>query len=183
MRLSSSNAVIPHSVPGLVYGNVRVASWRVRTHAIHHRVHVRLADPDDAEAIAEIDPEYTVDKAREEISRDVSRVHVAIESDDATDTRAGLVVGWLAAWHVPPHELQIIQITVSPVKRRRGIGRLLLRTALDAYVSSVDQTVLEVREDNTAALGLYEWAGFERAGPVRKNYYRDGCGAVCMIKR
>jgi len=133
---------------------------------------VREAQSDDAEAIGAFDEEYTASKARDEITRAISRVYVALDETD--------LVGWLAAWHVPPHELQIIQITVSPAKRRRGIGRLLLQTALEAYGPSVEQVVLEVREDNAAAISLYERHGFERAGPVRKNYYKDGCSAVNM---
>ena len=133
---------------------------------------VREAQSDDAEAIGAFDEEYTASKARDEITRAISRVHVALDETD--------LVGWLAAWHVPPHELQIIQITVSPAKRRRGIGRLLLQTALEAYGPSVEQVVLEVREDNAAAISLYERHGFERVGPVRKNYYKDGCSAVNM---
>jgi ribosomal protein S18 acetylase RimI-like enzyme len=137
---------------------------------------VREATVEDAASIAAFDLEYSVRDAREEIERGISRVHVA--QDDSAGSE---VVGWLAAWLIPPHELQIIQITVSPATRRRGVGSMLIQTALDTYGPSVSQIVLEVREDNVAARGLYEKLGFVPLGAVRKNYYADGAGAVCMV--
>jgi ribosomal protein S18 acetylase RimI-like enzyme len=136
---------------------------------------VREATADDANAIAAFDREYSVCQAREEIERGISRVHVALD-----DGAGNEVVGWLAAWLVPPYELQIIQITVSPAMRRQGVGSMLLQTAIDTYGPSVSQVVLEVRENNVAACGLYEKVGFARLGAVRKNYYADGAGALCM---
>ena len=58
---------------------------------------------------------------------------------------------------------------------------MLLQTAIDTYGPSVSQVVLEVRENNVAACGLYEKVGFARLGAVRKNYYADGAGALCMV--
>lgn len=139
------------------------------------RVSIRDATVEDAAAIAAIDNEYSAEQAREEIGRGISRVCVVHDSD-------GSVVAWLSAWHVPPHELQIIQITVSPSKRRQGIGRMLLQSALDTYGPSVSEVVLEVREDNMAARALYDKLGFTQLGSVRKNYYADGTGAVCMVR-
>ncbi len=137
---------------------------------------VREATVEDAAAIAAFGGEYSEHQAREEIERGISRVHVAQDDGGGNE-----VVGWLAAWLVPPHELQIIQITVSPATRRRGVGSMLLQTAIDTYGPSVSQVVLEVREDNVAACRLYEKLGFARLGAVRKNYYADGVDAVCMI--
>ncbi len=148
----------------------------VRPMAAQPTATAREATAEDAAAIAAFDGEYSVEKAREEIERGISRVHVAQDVSAQNE-----IVGWLAAWHVPPHELQIIQLTVSPAARRRGVGSMLLQTALDAHGSSVSQVVLEVREDNVAALRLYEKLGFARLGTVRKNYYSDGTDALCMI--
>jgi ribosomal-protein-alanine N-acetyltransferase len=145
-----------------------------------HDITVRIATSEDAVSIDHIEREsasstsWSLDQVTEEINRSLSKVHVAEER--------GAVVGWLSAWHIPGHELQIIQITVSPGRRRRGIATTLLCEALTVYGSSVEQTVLEVREDNHAARRLYEKIGFRVVGSVRKNYYPDGAGAVSMIK-
>lgn len=151
---------------------------RVLCRSENPAVRVRFATPDDAEGIAAIEPDsssWSIHQVTEELGRAVSRVHVAEEGHR--------VVGWLSSWYVPPHELQIIQIAVSSSKRRRGIATSLLNAVLDAYGPSVEQTVLEVREDNTPARGLYEKLGFVPLGAVRKKYYADGTGAVCMVRR
>ena len=58
-------------------------------------------------------------------------------------------------------ELEILNIAVSPERRRQGLGRRVLGMALQ----------LEVRESNTPAIGLYESFDFRPVGR-RRNYYR-----------
>lgn len=59
----------------------------------------------------------------------------------------------------------IANIAVDPGYRRKGIGRALTRRALDhARAKGVDEIWLHVRDDNSAAIKLYESLGFvERA--------------------
>jgi ribosomal-protein-alanine N-acetyltransferase len=60
---------------------------------------------------------------------------------------------------------------VAPTTRRRGCGRQLLSAALArATREGARRVILEARESNTAALGLYRGLGFRRDG-VRPNYY------------
>ena len=83
-------------------------------------------------------------------------------------------------------EGQITNIAVHPDHRRKGLGaaivRALLRHAKDARLESVS---LEVRVSNTAAIKLYEQAGFVEAGR-RKGFYQkpteDALVMVCKIK-
>ena len=83
-------------------------------------------------------------------------------------------------------EGQITNIAVHPDYRRKGLGaailRSLLRHAKDAKLESVS---LEVRVSNTAAIKLYEQAGFVEAGR-RKGFYQkpteDALVMVCKIK-
>jgi ribosomal protein S18 acetylase RimI-like enzyme len=62
---------------------------------------------------------------------------------------------------------QISNVAVLDGYRGRGIGRSLVETALDAIVQRNGQTAyLYVREDNPAALHLYESLGFRRVDRV-----------------
>lgn len=60
---------------------------------------------------------------------------------------------------------QIANVAVSPAHRGRGISRMLMETALE-YIDEMDGNwaVLQVRQSNPIALGLYERMGFERMG-------------------
>jgi ribosomal-protein-alanine N-acetyltransferase len=76
-----------------------------------------------------------------------------------------------------PGEAQVLNLTVSPGARRRGLARALLRRFLDDAVRlGAEQCFLEVRLSNTAAIGLYRGEGF---APVarRAGYYPAAVGA------
>ena len=70
-------------------------------------------------------------------------------------------------------EADITNVAVSPDLRKRGIGhRLLEKLLLMADERGIAAIYLEVRVSNTAAITLYEHAGFRVCGQ-RKNYYTD----------
>ncbi|MGB6202383.1 tRNA (adenosine(37)-N6)-threonylcarbamoyltransferase complex dimerization subunit type 1 TsaB [Mycolicibacter algericus] len=77
----------------------------------------------------------------------------------------------------PPFEFEVHTIGVDPAHQGRGIGRRLLADLLDYADGGVVH--LEVRTDNTAAIGLYRDVGFVETG-VRKRYYRNGADAYMM---
>ncbi|RJQ54853.1 MAG: ribosomal-protein-alanine N-acetyltransferase [Nitrospiraceae bacterium] len=66
----------------------------------------------------------------------------------------------------------LLNITVLPESRRKGIAGMLLSEALDELrrTKPATQLTLEVRQSNTAAIRLYEKFGFKVTGK-RKNYY------------
>jgi ribosomal-protein-alanine N-acetyltransferase len=75
-------------------------------------------------------------------------------------------------WHV-------MNVSVDPAHRRRGIASTLLRSLLDR-VGDDAQLTLEVRTSNIGAVALYEGFGFRSAG-IRPRYYQDnGEDAVIM---
>lgn len=78
--------------------------------------------------------------------------------------RAGVRDGRIVAYGVlmhAPGEAQILNVTVAPQARRRGLGRELVRRFLrDAEAFGADQVFLEVRASNAAAIGLYRGEGF-----------------------
>lgn len=79
-------------------------------------------------------------------------------------------------------DAEILNIAVAPSFRRRGLGKELM-LALENYAKNkgAERLLLEVREGNLAARGLYEKQGFLAFG-VRKNYYKDGENAIVMQK-
>lgn len=75
---------------------------------------------------------------------------------------------------------QIARIAVMPDYRRKGVGRRLLQDLKErASQAGCEFLRLEVRESNLAAQGLYEEAGFLKAG-ITKHYYSNGESAIVM---
>jgi ribosomal-protein-alanine N-acetyltransferase len=70
-----------------------------------------------------------------------------------------------------PGEAQVLNISVVPDARREGFGRALLTQFIDdARRLGAEQCFLEVRVSNSAAIALYEGAGFARIAR-RTSYY------------
>ena len=68
-------------------------------------------------------------------------------------------------------EAYITNIAVLPGFRRKGIARLLLRSAISGSKGrGCEFITLEVRQNNAAAISLYESFGFAKEG-IRKNFY------------
>lgn len=72
-------------------------------------------------------------------------------------------------------EAEVLTFCVAPEQRRAGLGSRLLTTALPRLrLFGAQRVLLEVAEDNAAALALYRRFGFEEVGQ-RPNYYsREG---------
>ena len=74
----------------------------------------------------------------------------------------------------------ITNIAVKPRYRRRGIGKIIVKTlVLKAKEKDIYDIALEVNENNEAALKLYEKCGFIRVG-IRKKYYNNKDNAIIM---
>ncbi len=81
------------------------------------------------------------------------------------------VLGYMCFWIIGD-EMQIANVAVDPSWRRKGIGRGLLRFALEfAQSRGVRLVVLEVRSSNVGAQHLYRSLGFRVVG-TRKGYYQ-----------
>jgi ribosomal-protein-alanine N-acetyltransferase len=93
--------------------------------------------------------------------------------------RAGLFLARLA---VP--EAEVLAIGVVPAHRRRGIGRHLLAEGLQRLAAAGANTVLlEVAVGNTAAVFLYEGAGFVEIGRRRDYYVTRRLRADALVLR
>jgi ribosomal-protein-alanine N-acetyltransferase len=78
---------------------------------------------------------------------------------------------------------RLYSIAVADEARGRGLGEALLEAAEDAARARNCQRMrLEVRQDNSAAIRLYERHGYRRFG-ARQSYYEDGADAWRYEKR
>ncbi len=91
---------------------------------------------------------------------------------DAAD--AGLATG--APWRGRDGVAGLFGMWVAPEARGRGVGRALVAAVVDwSRTGGFERLVLNVADDNRAAIGLYTRAGFEPTGatatlpPPREN--------------
>jgi len=97
---------------------------------------------------------------------------VAVEEDDVT--------GYLVVWQ--DKGAHVANIAVDPARRRRGIGRRLMKAAEAFGRSRRERRVwLEVRERNLGAQQFYLDLGFRPAGR-RQGYYSNGEDALLLAK-
>jgi len=91
----------------------------------------------------------------------------------------GEVAGFIVGVVYPDRKAingHILTIDVSPKHRRKGIGRVLLQEMESIFVQKgVQASLLEVREDNAAAISLYLKLGYKEMGRL-ENYYGDAHG-------
>jgi [ribosomal protein S18]-alanine N-acetyltransferase len=93
---------------------------------------------------------------------------VACEGNQTNSPIVGMIGFWMMVG-----EAHIITIAVRRTHRRRGIGDLLLRSALELAKSlEAFAMTLEVRRSNMEAQSLYAKHGFTERG-FRKNYYDE----------
>ena len=84
---------------------------------------------------------------------------------------AGTVSGY-GIMSIAAAEAHILNLCIDPELRRLGCGRRLLDVMLSkAQEAEVNKVFLEVRPTNSAALYLYEKAGFEQVG-ILPDYYQ-----------
>ncbi|NLE43481.1 MAG: ribosomal protein S18-alanine N-acetyltransferase [Chloroflexi bacterium] len=89
------------------------------------------------------------------------------------------IIGYLGV-RLKPDSAHISTIAVHPDWRGRGLGELLLFTAIEkGWELDQDQITLEVRASNTVAQSLYRKYGFRFTG-IDHGYYRDGEDAWLM---
>lgn len=82
-------------------------------------------------------------------------------------------------------EANLLLMAIHPNQQGKGLGYILLDHSIQQLKNHPIQIFLEVRESNTAAIGLYEKIGFHQID-LRKNYYPNVDGskehAVIMVK-
>lgn len=94
----------------------------------------------------------------------------AWQSEQASVSKPSRLIGY-AMLTLGPFDAEIEAIGVLPDCRRHGVaGRLMERMMALAKQARSERLLLDVRETNTAAIGLYQAFGFNIDGR-RKGYY------------
>jgi len=140
---------------------------------------VRRAVPADVPAVSRLEDECLgVDAWSEGLVREgiagalPTVIYLVAEIDDAVVGHAVVSTAGDIA------ELQ--RIAVGAAHRRSGVASALLAEALEvAGRTEADRLLLEVREDNQAALAFYARSGFTEIDR-RPRYYADGATAVVL---
>lgn len=137
---------------------------------------VRVATPGYARVLAAIHAEAFAAPWSEEdfatLLRDPGALALMIV--DPTEEPAGFIF-----CRATLDEAEILTFAVRPACRRRGLAtRLLADAGARLAAGGVDNLLLEVAEDNTAARALYEALGFVPVGRRRGYYARPGGPAV-----
>ncbi len=142
-------------------------------------VRVRRAAAGDAAAVTDLEETclghdaWSAGLLAEVVAGEVPTVHALVAE------AGGAVVGY-AAGSLVADVAELQRLAVLPGHRRRGTAGLLLDRLLAlARDAGAVRLLLEVREDNTGALGFYAAAGFAEVGR-RPRYYRDGEAAVVL---
>jgi ribosomal-protein-alanine N-acetyltransferase len=133
---------------------------------------IRAALPEDAAAIAALDPTWTAEQLAGTLDLPTTLAYLVYDD-------AGALIGHVIANAVADIG-EIVLIAVDPAVRRQGIARRLMRLIADEWrARGVVEAWLEVRIANGAAIGLYQSEDW-REVDIRKGYYRDGTDALVM---
>jgi ribosomal-protein-alanine N-acetyltransferase len=133
---------------------------------------LRPATPDDADELARAHAEaFDASWTAQDIAVLMQGSGAfAILSEDEDGKATGFILGRALAG-----EAEILTLAVAPQARRAGLGRALVEAlAGQASALGAKALFLEVAADNTAAIALYESAGFSGAGRRRAYYARPG---------
>jgi len=144
-------------------------------------VTVRSARQSDLASLCEIERSasntpWSVASIAAELTRELAIDLVAVDTLGAI---RGYIFAALAA-----DELSIHYLVTHPEFRRRGIGAMLVRAAVDfAAARGARSVFLEVRSKNRAAIALYRQCGFMEQSLRRKYYSDDNDDAINMTIR
>lgn len=142
-------------------------------------VRIRPMEPEDCQAVYEIDQSCFTDAWSLAVFRDLFRYptnyYFVGEENEIICGFAGITVSVDTA--------DIMNIAVSKEYRGRGIGRQLLGQLLEQAVRcGCEQMLLEVRESNHPARQLYQSSGFTEIA-LRTNYYSKPTEHAIIMQR
>lgn len=148
------------------------------------RFHIGRAVPDDAPRMAEIHKgSFFTGWSRTDILnmiREDRTLCLVSRPVGRPDTVAGFIIVRKAA-----DEAEVLTIATANDYRRKGLGRALLEESFRLlYADGVRHLFLEVAEDNSSAVSLYQKCGFQDVSR-REAYYKraDGKNAAACVMR
>lgn len=111
--------------------------------------------------------QWSAESYRDELADRRHRTYLVARDD------AGALVGWGGVLVVGA-TAQILTLGTVPAAQGRGVGQALLSVLLQrARAAGAEETLLEVRVDNAAAIRLYQRNGFTDLR-IRRGYYELG---------
>ena len=139
----------------------------------------RQANAFDLPVFASLDKElfpyspWSASQYKEEFSSPTRHFVVAI--DEAQN-----IIGYAGVFAPGCAEADVLTVGVIPVQRGNGIARQLMALITDwAKQQGSIAMMLEVKVDNSEAIGLYESLGYSKLN-VRKDYFGAGLDALVM---
>ena len=101
--------------------------------------------------------------------------HFVVAVDDAQS-----IIGYAGVFAPGGVEADVLTVGVVPSQRGKGIARQLMAQITDwATQQGSTAMMLEVKVDNTEAIGLYESLGYAKLN-TRKDYFGAGLDALVM---
>lgn len=121
--------------------------------------------------LTDFDDFWTYSVFKSELENPNSQYFVAIQDDE--------IVGFAGVWKAID-DMHITNIVTKISKRHLGIASMLLEKLIAvSKEEGVNSLTLEVNENNTYAIRLYEKYNFKKIG-LRKNYYAQNENAIIM---
>jgi ribosomal-protein-alanine N-acetyltransferase len=110
---------------------------------------------------------------KEEFSSPTRHFVVAVDDQQS-------IVGYAGVFAPDAAEADILTVGVVPDHRGKGIAKALMGLITDwAILQGSTAMMLEVKVDNSDAVGLYESLGYSKLN-VRKDYFGAGLDALVM---
>lgn len=139
---------------------------------------IRKANKEDLETLFNFEKYFLSPFSKEQVLYEIvenptSYILLAFEND--------VPVGFIDFW-ITFDSATICQIAVHEQFRKNGVGSKLLEESFKILKENdVLFYTLEVRENNLAAVKLYEKLGFEKV-TIKPAYYDNGDNAIYMMK-
>ncbi len=116
---------------------------------------------------------WSASQYKEEFSSPTRHFVVALD-------QAENIVGYAGVFAPGEAEADVLTVGVVPSHRGKGIAKALMALITDwANTQGSTAMMLEVKTDNTDAIGLYESLGYSKLN-VRKDYFGAGLDAQVM---
>ena len=139
----------------------------------------RIATAFDLPVFVSLDKElfpyspWSASQYKEEFSSPTRHFVVALDDQQS-------IVGYAGVFAPGAAEADVLTVGVVPEHRGQGIAKALMALITDwAKAQGSTAMMLEVKTDNSAAIGLYESLGYTKLN-VRKDYFGQGLDAQVM---
>ena len=116
---------------------------------------------------------WSASQYKEEFSSPTRHFVVAVDDEQ-------IIIGYAGIFAPGDAEADVLTVGVVPEHRGKGVAKALMALITDwASTQGSTAMMLEVKTDNTAAIGLYEALGYSKLN-VRKDYFGAGLDAQVM---